>query len=85
MKIKLISLLFYSFLIANISTNSFQGLGENRVLQDPSMLALGNSWYFSGQTNGVAIKSTSTFWRTKFSQVSSSFSFINNKFDIKVT
>ena len=81
MKIKLIILLFFAFLTANITTNSFQGLGESRVLEDPSMLALGGSWYFSGQTNGVAVKSTSTFWRTKFSQLSSSFSFISNKFD----
>ena len=68
-------------LLSNTNLNSLQGLGDNRVMQDPAMIALGDSWYFSGQTNGVAIMSTSTFWRSKFSQLSSSFSFINNKFN----
>ena len=56
-------------LLSNTNLNSLQGLGDNRGMQDPAMIALGDSWYFSGQTNGVAIMSTSTFWRSKFSQL----------------
>ena len=70
-----------SIIFSNINTNNIQGIGENRILQDPSMIALGNSWYFSGQTNGLAIKNIASHWRSSLAQISSSFSFINNTFD----
>ena len=78
-KITIFIIILYSTVIAN--TNSYQGLGDSRSMQDPAMLGLGGSWYFSGQTNGISVGCSSTFWRSKLSQLSSSFSFINNKFD----
>ena len=65
-KIVLFIIASISIIFTNTNTNSFQGLGENRTMQDPSTLGLGDSWYFSGQTNGVSIRSSATFWRTRF-------------------
>ena len=79
--IKIILLIIFHVSIVLGNTNNYFGLGESRSMQDPAMLGMGGSWYFSGQTNGVSTGSSATFWRTKLSQLGSSFSFSTNKFE----
>ena len=81
MKLFFIVSMLFSFSYSNFNMHSIQGLGENKILNDPALIGLGDSWYFSGQTNGVSIKSSATYWRTRLTQISSSFAFVNSKFD----
>jgi len=81
LKFSLLISLSLSLLFSYFNIETIQGFGEKRNIEDPASLSMGNSWYFSGQTNGVSIKSNSTHWRNRLSQVSSSFSIRNNKFE----
>ena len=81
MNFKLILLILLSFTYSYFNTETIQGFGENRNMEDPASLSMGNSWYFSGHKNGISTKFTPTYWKTDLSQISSSFSIRNNKFE----
>ena len=66
-----ILIFFICFIYTQNTSPMLEGMGENRMIFDPAMIALGDSWYFSGRTNGVAIRSISSLYNTSFSQISS--------------
>ena len=61
MNLKFSLLISLSLSFSYFNTETIQGFGEKRNIEDPASLSMGNSWYFSGQTNGVSIKSNSIF------------------------
>ena len=80
-----ILIFFICFIYAQNTSPMLEGMGENRMIVDPAMIALGDSWYFSGRTNGVAIRSISSLYNTNFSQISSSMSFVKtSSIDISI-
>lgn len=77
----LLTSILFTVIFGQTNSLNIAGIGENRSFIDPGMTALGDSWYFSGQTNGVAINSVATHWRSDLSYISSSTSFSTVEFD----
>ena len=74
-KLSFISL--FCFIYMQNTSPMLEGMGENRSIIDPAMVAIGDSWYFSGRMNDLGLKSISSLYKTNFSQISSSMSFIS--------
>ncbi len=70
-----------SAILGQTNSLNIEGLGEFRQFTDPGMTALGNSWFFSGQTNGIALSSPATQWRSDLSHISASSTFSVVQFD----